>query len=167
MKELEKLKDDGVPFAGRHLKVELKCFCCDAPARCFLKYIVGHTAYFACERCTVEGTWNDRVVFNSDIDTLVRTDTKFSKHDYDIHQKSKTPLINAGVLCVWQFYLDYMHLVCLKVTRRIINYLRKGPRKCKLSSQQLRLISSRLSLLKGATPSEFARKPRPLEGADR
>ena len=167
LKELEKLKDDGVPFEGRHLKVELKCFCCDAPARCFLKCIVGHTAYFACKRCIVEGTWNGRVIFNSDIDAPVRTDTKFSKHDYDIHQKSKAPLINAGVSCVRQFCLDYMHLVCLGVTRRIINYLRKGPWKCKLSSQQLSLISSRLSLLKGAMPSEFARQPRPLEEVDR
>ena len=30
LNKLEKLKNDGVPFVGRYLKVELKCFLCDA-----------------------------------------------------------------------------------------------------------------------------------------
>jgi hypothetical protein len=66
VKELDKLKIHGIHFEGRHFPFSLKCFCCDAPARCFLKGIVGHTGYFSCERCRVKGSWNGRVVFNND-----------------------------------------------------------------------------------------------------
>lgn len=39
-------------------------FICDAPARAFLKCTKGHNAYYACERCTIKGRWNGRVVFS-------------------------------------------------------------------------------------------------------
>lgn len=167
LKELEKLQSDGIFYKERKLDVRLKCFCCDAPARCFLKCIVGHTGYFACERCIIKGTWNGRVVFNSISNFAPRTDEEFNNCQYNDHQKASTPLISYGVLCVQQFCLDYMHLVCLGVTKRILLYLRKGPRMCKLSVQQINQISSRLALMKGAMPSEFARQPRSLLEVDR
>ena len=167
LNELDKLKDNGILYDKRKITVQVKCFCCDAPARCFLKCIIGHTGYFACERCIVEGMWSGRVVFNSDTDAPSRSDEMFSSCAYEIHQKRATPLIDHSVSCVRQFSLDYMHLVCLGVTKRIIYFLRKGPRCCKLSSQQIAQISSRLLLLKGAMPSEFARQPRALDEVDR
>ena len=165
--ELEKLQSDGIFYKERKLDVHLKCFCCDAPARCFLKCIVGHTGYFACEHCIIKGMWNGRVVFNSVSNFAPRTDEQFNNCQYEDHQKAPTPLIGHGVSCVQQFCLDYMHLVCLGVTKRILFYLRKGPRTCKLSSQQINQISSQLVLLKGAMPSEFARQPRSLLEVDR
>lgn len=58
-------------------------------------------------------------------------------------------------------------MVCLGVTKRILNFLKKGPRLCKLSSQQMALISAKLVSLNGAMPSEFARQPRSLDELDR
>ena len=167
LEELDKLQSDGISYKEQKLPVHLKCFCCDAPARCFLKCIVGHTGYFACERCIIKGMWNGRVVFNSVSNFASRTDEQFDNCQYEDHQKARTPLIGHGVSCVQQFCLDYMHLVCLGVTKRILFFLRKGPRICKLSSQQINQISSRLVLLKGAMPSEFARQPRSLLEVDR
>ena len=67
IEEVNRLNDAGITHEEKLYKFfVLKCFCCDAPARCFLKCIIGHTAYFACERCMVEGTWSGRVVFNLD-----------------------------------------------------------------------------------------------------
>lgn len=60
--ELDIVKTDGIMFKERKYEVKLRCFCCDAPARSFLKCIVGHTGYFACERCVIKGIWNGRVV---------------------------------------------------------------------------------------------------------
>ena len=168
IEEVNKLNDTGITHEGRNYKFVVKCFCCDAPARCYLKCIIGHTAYFACERCTMKGSWDGRVVFDADNDAAVlRTDELFLSCSYETHQKQPSPLLLCGVSCVKQFSLDYMHMVCLGVTKRILHYLKKGPRKCKLSSQQFSQISDNLKALRGAMPSEFARQPRSLVELER
>jgi len=40
---------------NRQFYVSIKAFICDRPARAFLKCIIGHGGYFACERCPVQG----------------------------------------------------------------------------------------------------------------
>jgi len=56
------------------LPVRIEAFKCDAPARQFLKAIKGHTGYFSCERCTVEGSYiSSRVVFE-DLNATLRED---------------------------------------------------------------------------------------------
>lgn len=166
--EVNKLNDAGITHEGKNYKFGVKCFCCDAPARCFLKCIIGHTAYFACERCIIEGSWSGRVVFNLDNNDALRTDELFSSCSYnEAHQKKPTPLLSCNVSCVKQFSLDYMHMVCLGVTKRMLHYLKKGPRKCKLSSQHFAQISDNLKALRGAMPSEFARQPRSLDELER
>jgi hypothetical protein len=167
LQEFDIIKSNGILYNERKYEVKLRCFCCDAPARSFLKCTVGHTGYFACERCVIKGIWNGRVVFDLDWDVAPRTDEEFANFMYTNHQKSLSPLTDHGVSCVQQFCLDYMHLVCLGVVKRILCFLRKGPRRCKLSSQQINHISSQLSSLKGAMPSEFARQPRSLVEVER
>ena len=83
------------------------------------------------------------------------------------HQKTRSPLLDAGILCVKQFPLDYMNLVCLGVVKRILKYFKSGPRCCKLSMQQINQISKRLNSLNGCMPSEFVRQPRSLDELDR
>lgn len=60
-----------------------------------------------------------------------------------------------------------MHLVCLGVVRRILIYLKKGPRICKLSAHLVNRISGNLISLNGQLPSEFARQPRSLDDLER
>jgi hypothetical protein len=52
-----------------------------------------------------------------------------------------------------------MHLVCLGVTKRLLHYLKNGPKACKLSSLHILQISEHLVSLHGSMPSEFARQP--------
>ena len=47
----------------------------------------------------------------------------------------------------------------LGVVRRILLFLKEGPRTCKLSQLQLNEISKNLEYLNGKLPSEFARQP--------
>lgn len=58
--------------------------------------------------------------------------------------------------------LDYMHLVCLGVVRRVLYGLKDGPRVFKLSQNQLALMPSKLTGLRNQIPSELARQPRSL-----
>ena len=116
---------------------DMKAFVCDAPARSCLKYTVGHTGCYSCERCQDKGEWQNRVVFNEDTEFLPCTDNDFNSFLYEgNHQKSKTPLIDFGISCVSHFTLDYMHLVCLGVMKRMLVFLKQGPRNCKLSNAQ-------------------------------
>ena len=63
--------------------------------------------------------------------------------------------------------LDYMHLVCLGVVRRLILAWMKGPLSCRLSAKSVRNISDRLCEFRPYMPSEFCRRPRPLSDIDR
>ncbi len=160
--ELDKIQVDGITHGGKRYAFKICCFSCDAPARCFLKCIIGHTGYFACERCVMKGSWEGRVVYNVGEASELRTDDKFANCDYEHHQKCVSPLIGHNISCVQGFPLDYMHMVCLGVVKRILHFLKSGPRICKLSSGQIAQISAKLVLLKGKMPREFARQPRSL-----
>jgi len=58
-----------------------------------------------------------------------------------------------------RFVLDYMHLVCLGVVKRMLCQLKEGPRMCRLSHNQLGLISNKLSNLRNELPTEFHVSP--------
>lgn len=145
--ELKELQQHGVEFQNRTLNVKVKAFICDAPARAFLKCIKSHNAYNSCERCTIEGQYvSHRVVFNyqSQEKIVARTEDDFSKQAYPIHQTGCSPLITAALPCIKLFVLDYMHVVCLGVVRRLLNFLKRGPRECRLSPSQIGEVSSKL-----------------------
>ena len=76
----------------------------------------------------------------------MRTDEKFKNFEYKINLSA---LVEIGVECIKRFPLDYMHLVCLGVMKRILFFFKQGPRECRLSQQQLN----------GKMPREFARQP--------
>jgi hypothetical protein len=167
LEELAKLKRDGLTHESHKLSLNIHCFLCDAPARDFLKCIIGHTGYYACERCIMKGLWNGRVVYNSNEQCILRTEENFANLMYENHQRQASPLIANGISCIHRFPLDYMHLVCLGVTKRLLHYLKSGPKECKLSSTHIAQISEKLVSLHGSMPSEFARQPRSLKELDR
>ena len=161
--EYTTLSETGIEIEEAILEFSLKCFSCDAPARQYLKSIKGHTGYYSCERCTVEGERHNYTMTFEDTNAPLRTDEGFSACNYPVHQHKKSVLIDYGVRCVSKFVLDYMHLVCLGVVRRMLNFLCSGPRVCKLSQQHLHIISDRLHGLRNQLPSEFPRQPRSLK----
>lgn len=169
LEEYEQLCENGFVFAGKRVLVRIAAFICDAPARSFIKCIKGHTGYYSCERCEIKGTWESHVlILDSAQPCNERSDEKFNQEQYkDSHQLGKSPLIQYGISCVKGFPLDYMHMVCLGVTRRMLLFLIRGPKKCKLSQHQISLMSASLEGLSNKLPSEFARRPRSLAVIDR
>lgn len=61
------------------------------------------------------------------------------------------------------FLLDYMHLVCLGVTKKLILLWMKGPLTVRLRNRSVQKISSAVKALRSFVPCEFARKPRSLD----
>ena len=167
LEELRTLQQDGLTHNEKSYRVKVKCFVCDAPARAFLKCVRGHNSTFGCERCQVQGVWEGRIVYRSGVVAAARTDQAFADFVYRDHQKVLSPLADAGVLCVSQFSLDYMHLVCLGTVKRMMCFWQKGPASCRVSARHLKEVSENLEQLQGRMPSEFARQPRSLLDKDR
>ena len=168
LQEFQHLQQDGIVLEGKTFQVSLKAFICDAPARAFLKCIKNHNSYCACERCTIKGTYVGRVVLGAEEPgVMARSETEFRRLGYKDHQVKKSPLILAEISCIQSFALDYMHLVCLGVVRRMLHFMKQGPAKCRLSFQQRNKISDHLKSLSGELPREFARQPRSLLELDR
>lgn len=66
-----------------------------------------------------------------------------------------------------QIPLDYMHLVCLGVIKRLLQIWLRGSRNCRLPKECINLISRHLKMIRYLIPLEFARKPRDLQDIDR
>ena len=163
LNEMEAVLEHGVDAAGKHFNVCIGAFICDAPARAFLKCIKGHTAYHGCEKCCSEGQHvNGRMTF-PDLDASVRTDCDFSSMIDEDHHHHRSPLLRLGIGMVTQFPLDYMHLICLGVMKKLIELWKKGPLSGRLHHQRIADISDTLVSLRRHIPREFARKPRSLE----
>lgn len=64
-------------------------------------------------------------------------------------------------------HLNYIPLVCLGIVKRIYKFLKQGPRERRLSQQQVRILSNKLSFLNGKMPREFAPLPRSLYYLDK
>ncbi|MEW8548043.1 MAG: hypothetical protein AB2693_31455 [Candidatus Thiodiazotropha sp.] len=166
--EFNEVAEKGIIVEEKAFTVTLKAFICDAPARSFLKCSKSHTGYFSCERCTIKGVWkHNRITLHSTEPFPPRTDEAFIACEYNDHQCGRSPLVNIGFECVSRFCLDYMHLVCLGVVKRILLFLKQGPAQCKLSSRQIKEISDNLLTYCGKLPSDFARQPRSLFELDR
>ncbi|OXU17627.1 hypothetical protein TSAR_014619 [Trichomalopsis sarcophagae] len=90
--ELNKLLNIGIDIDGKHYTVSVMCMICDRPARAFVKCIKGHTGYYACERCTVNGCrLNNKTVFSLDEGEL-RSYTSFRNQEKIDHHHDISPL---------------------------------------------------------------------------
>lgn len=58
--------------------------------------------------------------------------------------------------------MDYMHNICLGVTKTLLRTWIEGSLKVRLSNNKVQIISQRLINLQQFIPLEFSRKPRSL-----
>jgi hypothetical protein len=174
--EMLALQHDNILYRDKLFTVTLWCFVCDAPARCFMKQTIGCNGYNACERCKAPGMYHrQRRMMYHPVGLLYapRTGAEFAHMHYrGGHQTGRTCLIDLGVDCVTQFSLDYMHMVCLGVVKRILTFMTKAQVQfqCRLPARDIACISENLCKLAGKLSREFSRQPwslggsRPMEG---
>ena len=100
-----------------------------APARSFLKGIVQRNGYHSYERCTIRGIHESNTTCFAGRAEAPRTDAEFPQllynapdEDGKCHQLSKSPLLDVNINCVSEVVLDYMHVVCEGVVKRLINF---------------------------------------------
>jgi len=162
IEEATVLKTSGFTLQGTAFRAQPVCFICDAPARALLKQTKSHTGYYGCDRCAEKGEYIQGRVTFPQLTADKRTDDLFANVAYEDHQLGRSPLIDLGFGMVSGFVLDYMHLVCLGIVRRLLHFWLRGALTVRLSARSVSLISQKLVSMRGSVPSEFARKPRAL-----
>lgn len=160
----------GIQYFEKTYNVTFSFFACDAPARAYLKRVMGHTS-FGCERCTIEARREERKSFFPAQNTCrLRKDEDFCciAFESENHIKEMNPLIKLNIGLVTQFVLDPMHLVYLGTTvRLLLLYLVEGKRSHKLSKLSISKINKQLLIVRKFTPIDFHRKIRSLHDLKR
>lgn len=150
--------------------IKIHSFVCDTPARTFLKSIIGHGGYGACERCEIYGInvsgkkkTSRKIVYPRDIHCAPRTDASFRMQRQPCHHTGESPLlsIEPPIDMITFFPLDYMHLACLGIIKKLyLDFWYFGHTNTKLKPSYRRELDKRINYLKQWIPCEFQRKPR-------
>ena len=172
--EAKYLIENRISFNGRLLNIIIECIICDTLACIFILKTKYHTGYDSCSRCTIkEDHIPGRLCFPLHMERRNRKDTDFDKKiknfDQDPYREGYTVLSeipNLGL--VFQVPLEYMHLLCLGVMKKLIHVWSKGPRSNRiLNAENSCTISKYLKSIKLDIPQDFARIPREIRKYNR
>ena len=118
-----------------------------------------------------------RIVYDRIEESTLRSNHTFMSMGYaekdqigKSHQLAPSTIRRLNINMINGFNLDYMHMVCLGIVRRMLHYFKghfKSVFNGRLSQSSLNEITSRLHSFKGKLPGEFARQPRSLNELDR
>lgn len=169
--EAKRLSHSGFVADGRRLPFAISKFVCDAPATAYIKNVNGHTSYRGCGKCTQVGSYVQRRMVFPKLKSPLRSDESFASRSDPDHHNGESPLeCLPGFGMVSQFPLDYLHLVCLGVTRRLLMWLLHGckhVRRKVVSTTSLVQINYALVQQGRRWPRGFSRRPRTLDEVKR
>jgi len=166
--EAKKLQAEGLILNGNKFEFRISAFVCDMPARAFIKSVTGHGGYGGCDKCTQHGKYINSVTF-PECNAPLRTDESFRARIDERHhnKKQNSPIITLPIDIISHFPVDYMHLVCLGVMRKLIALWMAGPLATRIGRMSIEEINNKLTGLKANIPVEFQRKPRSLSEYER
>lgn len=164
IEETKLLCHNGIVIDNKHIQCSIDSIICDTPAKSFILQVKGHTGYSSCTKCITEGDFRSNKVCFPQINAPLRTDLDFRlKTDENFHIGTSIIEKIPNFDLINNIPLDYMHLVCLGVTRRLLYLWLFGDKQFCLENRKCQSISSNLEdILKVNVPCEFARKPRSL-----
>jgi hypothetical protein len=149
---------------GNKISVKLIGICCDSPAKKDLLDIKSHGGYNSCTKCTVHGRIIERRRIFTDLDCPKRTNDDFINWVDVNYRPSYTPLVRIPDLdFVKSIILDFMHLVCLGVTRTMLLIWCNGELPHKLSRKLIQIVSGFMKNNCRSLHVEFVRQPRDLK----
>jgi len=151
-------------------KIILDVFCCDVPAKSFVLKTKGHSGYFSCSRCKIEGEYRNRGICFPELNCAKRTHESFVNKEQEEHHvgSSMSILINIPDINIINcFSVDYMHLICLGIVKKLIKLWLKGPLNVRIQSSKNKILSSLLLSLKSSITNDFQRKPRGVDEVSR
>lgn len=140
----------------------------DAPAKSFVLKTKGHTGYYSCSRCIQRGKQSDNRVYFPLVNSPLRTHQSFlHQHNKDYHIGTSCLTELPDVDLIISFPMDYMHLVCIGVVKKLIRLWLTGKVPIRLPYHKVSQLSSALVQCKSFITNDFARKPRPVQDVGR
>ncbi|CAI6353190.1 unnamed protein product [Macrosiphum euphorbiae] len=153
--DLKSLLDNGFEINGNILRFEIGHMTNDAPAKSFILNVKDHNAYFGCTTCAQEGSYKERRVVFLEINSPVRTNESFRNKVNEEYHKGDSPLELLPINIIDVVCLDYMHNVCIGVTKRLVEFWVKGKKNVRLNETSREQISTDLINLRVYVPSTF------------
>lgn len=143
--DLKNVLANGIVHNGKRFTAQVSSFICDAPARAFIKQTKAYNGYSGCDKCFQEGVWRKKMTY-PETKVKLRTDSSFTEMVDEEHHLGNTLSPLSGVVkMVSMFPIDYMHVSCLGVTRKLLNMWLKGKNLAtRLPSQTVAVISRKL-----------------------
>ncbi|XP_074034714.1 uncharacterized protein [Leptinotarsa decemlineata] len=167
IEEASVILEHGIIFNNKPVQVTINAIICDAPARAFICGIKNHSGYFGCGKCIQEGNFlENRVVF-PEVSATLRTDQSFKNRSQPEHHISLSDLEKLNIGMVSQVPLDYMHLICLGVMKRLLIFWVRGRMDVRIKKTLLPLVINRCSSVKRTVTKEFSRSARSVLEVDR
>ncbi len=155
----------------------------DAPATTFALNIQSHTGYFACRKCTTRGVYARNIIYFltrgkrggrvtfPELNAPLRTDYSFRKRiQLEHHNKGGRISIIEDILSdiVGDVPLDYMHLVCIGVFKKLLTVWVSGAfDHNRFTKAAILAISAYRIYIRTYIPREFVRKTRGMEDLPR
>lgn len=118
--EYNALRNAGLVFNGKKYTVHIRSVICDSPARAFVTCTKSHNGYFGCGKCMQEGTYSNHHMLFLESTAPLRSDQDFSNRVQEDHHTGVSPFESIQLPMVSRFPLDYMHLVCLGVMKKML-----------------------------------------------
>lgn len=165
--EYNMLYNEGFLWKNEKYFVKIRTVICDAPAKSFVTGTKGHNAYFGCAKCFCEGDYVNHKMVYLEEDAILRSDNNFRTRQNEEHHLSVSPFENLHIDMIKNFPLDYMHLICLGVMKKMLFLWIKGKSIPRLRTRDVEALSADITKLKEFIPLEFARRPRNLNEINR
>lgn len=166
---------NGIQLEDKLYKVKIDAICCDMPSRSFVLKIKSHTGYNSCPRCEIEGERKEnRTVFPYCVPHKRPPNRTHNGYTDKLTNDHHLPNTDISILIelpmfdiINDFSLDYMHMLCLGVTKKLLFLWMNGPLNVRLPSWKIRELSDLAIHLKSDFPCDFSRKPRKFEDVAR
>ncbi|KAK5649730.1 hypothetical protein RI129_000759 [Pyrocoelia pectoralis] len=171
--EAANLSENGFYINNIRYGFKIYMLICDAPAKSFVLSIKGHTAYSSCTKCIQEGCFINNVMCFPETNNKNRTDSEFRQQLDDNHHNNGTSILTMlpKFDMIKSVPLDYMHLICLGVMKRLLVHSKYGwifgKQPHKLPYAKVEQLSRHLLSLCKFIPAEFNRKSRTIEECKR
>ncbi|XP_064462334.1 uncharacterized protein LOC135372802 isoform X1 [Ornithodoros turicata] len=161
--EVQEVLESGIAIQHKLVGIKITVIVCDAPARAFVLSVKSHSGFHSCTKCTIRGDYkNGRVCFPV-TQSQQRTNENFRNFAQNEHHTGETILTELPIDIITAIPLDFMHLACLGVVRKLLQLWFSGPRSSfRQSSRTCFEVSQKHTSLRKHVCSEFSRKPRSL-----
>lgn len=100
--------------------MHIRAIICDSLAKSFVTCTKSHNALFGCGKCFCKGKrYNFKTVFLKE-NARKRIDDDFRNNLNNNHHTAISPLVSLPIDMIKTFPLDYMHLICAGVTKKLV-----------------------------------------------